>query len=164
MWRKWGYIAVGTIVVAVAIILVARQTPGYSLYWFRLALETRDPRTFDAWVDEEAVVIDLAKTRVAQLHGKSGLAGDPMAQPDPEAVAMIPAMHKEYRRDIRAYLLGQNPEKPLDRTYLLGEVVRNGAIAETTFTPDLPQRKPWRIRILQQSGGLWKVVSIQRDK
>ncbi len=164
MWRKWAYIAVGTIAVVVAIILTARMTPEYSLYWFRLGLETRDARTFDAWIDDEAVIIDLAKSRVAERQHTSGLAGDPMAQPGPEAVALIPEMRRAYRRDIRAYLLGQGPEKPVNRIYLQGELVRNGNIAETTFRSDLPNRKPWRVRILQQDDGLWQVVSLQQDK
>lgn len=164
MWRNWALFALASLAVGVGLVLVYRMTPGYSLYWFRNALETRDPRNFDAWVDETAVVIDLAKTRVAQLHGRSGLAGDPMAQPDPEAVALIPAMRRYYRNEIRAYLLGQTPQKPVDRIYLQGELVRNGSLAETTFASDLPNHKPWRVRILQQDGGLWKVVSLQRDK
>jgi hypothetical protein len=149
--------------VVVATILTARIQPGYSLYWFRVTIETRDPHVFDQWVDEEAVAIDLAKSRVAQLHGKSNLVGDPLAQPDPEAVALIPEMRRAYRRDIRAYLMGQTPEKPVNRIYLQGPLVRNGNIAETTFTSDLPDRKPWRVRILKQDNGLWKVISLQQD-
>jgi hypothetical protein len=61
--------------------------------------------------------------------------------------------------------MGMNPDaKPVNRSYLMGKLVRNGTIAETTYTSDLPGRKPWRVRILQQDGGLWKVISLQPDK